>query len=41
VREHLAKYSLSSYASRYCFVHIREGGLEEEFSQAIVKALES
>ena len=26
--KHLAKYSLSRYASRYGFVHIREGGLE-------------
>jgi ankyrin repeat protein len=37
MKDHLAKYSLSRYASHYCFVHIREGGLEVELYPVIVK----
>ena len=41
IKKHLEKYKLSSYASRYWFVHIREGRLEERFCQAIIKTFES
>ena len=41
IEEHLEKYKLSSYTSRYWFVHIREGRLEEKFCEAIVKTLEN
>ena len=38
--EHLARYPLSSYASRYWFVHIREGNVEGRFVPAILKIFE-
>jgi hypothetical protein len=38
--EHLDKYKLSSYALRYWFIHIREGNLEEKFSESILKTFE-
>jgi hypothetical protein len=38
---HLEKYKLSSYASRYWSVHIREGRLENKFFHAIVKTFEN
>lgn len=41
LEEHLARYQLSSYASRYWSVHIREGGLEEKFVPTILKTFES
>jgi len=41
LEKHLEKYKLSSYASRYWFVHIRQGRLEEKFCQAIIKTFES
>jgi hypothetical protein len=37
----MRKYRLISYASSYCFVHLREGGLEEKLYQAIVKTFEN
>lgn len=40
LQEHLDKYKLSSYASRYWFVHIREGNLEEMFVASILKSFE-
>jgi len=40
LEEHLDKYKLSSYASRYCFLHIREGNLEEKFAADILKTFE-
>ena len=40
LKEHLNKYKLSRYASRYWFVHIREGNLEEKFAAAILKTFE-
>jgi hypothetical protein len=39
--EILAKYSLSQYAARYIFVHIRTGGLEVEFYPSIVKTFQN
>ena len=36
----MKKYKLCSYASRYWFVHIREGRLEEEFVPEILKSFE-
>jgi hypothetical protein len=41
IQKHLEKYKLSSYASRYWFVHIRQGRLEEKFCQAIIKTFEN
>jgi hypothetical protein len=41
LEEHLKKYKLSSYASRYWFVHIRPRRLEENFCQAIFKTFEN
>ena len=40
LQEHLDKYSLSSYASKYWFIHIREGNLEEKFAVSILKTFE-
>jgi hypothetical protein len=39
-KEHMARYPLSDYASRYWFVHIR-GGLEEKFVAIILKTFQS
>jgi hypothetical protein len=39
--EHLTRYPLSSYASRYWFVHVREGGMEEKFVPIIRKTFEN
>jgi ankyrin repeat domain-containing protein 50 len=36
LEDHLKKYKLSSYASRYWFVHIREGVIEKKFIRAIL-----
>jgi ankyrin repeat protein len=41
MEDHLAKYSLSRYASRYCFVHIPEGGLEVELYSVITKTFKN
>ena len=41
LRAHLQKYKLSSYASRFWSVHIREGQLEKKLFQAIVKTFEN
>ena len=38
---HLAKFRVSSYASRYWYAHIREGRLEEEFCQETVETFEN
>jgi hypothetical protein len=40
LKEHLNKYKLSRYASRYWFVHIQEGNLEEKFAAAILETFE-
>jgi len=36
LEKHLDTYKLSSYASRYWFVHVREGNLEGKFTPAIL-----
>jgi hypothetical protein len=41
IEKHLEQYKLSSYVSRYWFVHIRQGRLEEKFCQAIIKTFEN
>jgi hypothetical protein len=41
MERHLDMYTLSTYALRYCFVHIRERRLEEKFYQVIVKTFEN
>jgi ankyrin repeat protein len=41
VKEHLTRYPLSRYASRYWFIHVREGGLEEKFVPTILKTFET
>jgi hypothetical protein len=40
LEEHLDKYNLSSYASRYWFVHIREGNLEGKLATAFLDTFE-
>ena len=41
MKGHLEKYKLSSYASRFWSVHIRESRLESKLLQAIVKTFEN
>jgi hypothetical protein len=41
ITKRLEKYKLSSYASRYWFVHIRQAQLEEKFCHAIIKTFEN
>jgi hypothetical protein len=41
LEDHLQKYKLSSYASRNCFRHIREGNLEVRLAAAILKTFEN
>ena len=40
LEKHLDKYKLSSYASRYWFVHVREGNLEGKLTTAILDIFE-
>jgi len=41
LNNHLQKYKLSSYASRNCFIHIFQGGLEAPFVPEILNTFEN
>jgi hypothetical protein len=41
LEDHLIKYRLSSYASKYWFVHVRESGLEEKLLPVIIQTFEN